>query len=142
MPLIIDANRAGDFTELNKVHAIEIIRRVAANRLKIVIGGQLTSELFNTKLRLYLIEWQRAGRLVRFSDEDVERCKRDCESKPIRSDDPHVLGLAIVSGSRLLYTDDRLLIQDFKNIDLIRPKGKAITTRTPIRRANDLLNSV
>ena len=46
-----------------------------------------------------------------------------------RSDDPHVLALAIVSGARLLYSNDAALQRDFKDKRLIdSPRGKVYST--------------
>ena len=46
-----------------------------------------------------------------------------------RSDDEHVLALAVVSGARLLYTNDTALIADFKNREIIaNPRGKVYST--------------
>ena len=46
-----------------------------------------------------------------------------------RSDDPHILALAQVSGSRLLYSADMDLQQDFKNKDFINsPRGKVYSS--------------
>ena len=46
-----------------------------------------------------------------------------------QSDDPHILALAVVSGARLLYSNDRLLQHDFKNPALInQPRGKVYST--------------
>ena len=45
------------------------------------------------------------------------------------SNDPHVLALALVSGARLLYTNDTALIEDFGNREIVaRPRGKVYTT--------------
>ena len=46
-----------------------------------------------------------------------------------KSNDLHVLALALVSGARLLYTNDTALIDDFGNREVIaRPRGKIYTT--------------
>ena len=46
-----------------------------------------------------------------------------------RSDDEHVVALALVSGARLLYTNDAALIDDFKNREVVAaPRGKVYTT--------------
>ena len=46
-----------------------------------------------------------------------------------KSDDEHVLALALVSGARLLYTNDPALIDDFGNREIVAsPRGKIYTT--------------
>ena len=53
----------------------------------------------------------------------------------VTSNDLHVLALALVSGARLLFTDDRRLTNDFMNTDVISgPAGKVYTTRGDVRR--------
>ncbi len=48
-----------------------------------------------------------------------------------RSDDKHILALALASGARVLYTDDGALQQDFTNTAIINgPKGKIYTRRS------------
>ena len=50
------------------------------------------------------------------------------------SNDVHVLALALVSGARLLYTNDAALIMDFKNSKVIaNPRGKVYTTSKTVR---------
>ena len=46
-----------------------------------------------------------------------------------QSNDQHVIALAIVSGARLLYSNDRRLQRDFKDRRLIDPPGKVYSTR-------------
>ncbi len=46
-----------------------------------------------------------------------------------KSNDVHVLALALVSGARLLYTNDAALKDDFGNPEIVaRPRGKIYTT--------------
>ena len=76
-----------------------------------------------------MAEAQLAGTIVRADEEKVKDRAQEFETKKaMESDDPHVLGLALVSGARLLYTNDQKLQQDFKNSALIRPRGKVYTT--------------
>ena len=64
------------------------------------------------------------------ADEEVEACTEEIRKREVcRSDDEHVLALALVSGARLLYTNDAALIEDFKNRDIVRnPRGAIYTT--------------
>ncbi|MEX6506693.1 hypothetical protein [Jiella sp. M17.18] len=97
------------------------------------VGGKLLRELPKTGLRDLLAEWARGGRLERLDTDLVDREEAAVESLPLRSDDPHVLALARVSNSRLLYTQDGNLIVDFKNRQIIDPRGKVIKVDTPER---------
>ena len=64
-------------------------------------------------------------------DEDVHAYADDLGRRAIcRSDDEHVLALAITSGARLLYTNDKLLMDDFRNRNIVAgTPGKIYTTR-------------
>ena len=64
------------------------------------------------------------------ADEDVEAHTDELRQREIcRSDDEHVLALALVSGAGLLYTNDVALIEDFKNREIVQnPGGKIYTT--------------
>ena len=74
-------------------------------------------------------EAQLAGTIVLADAEKVDACAQEFATKEaMESDDPHVLGLALVSGARLLYTNDRELQKDFTNPALIRPRGKVYST--------------
>ena len=108
---------------------------------RLVIGGKLKEEL--CKKRLFL-EWARqaiiAGRISEVAENfvvartkeliNIKRTRKDA----YKSDDPHVLALAQVSGARLLYVNDRDLEADFKNRKLIdNPEGKLYLTRVSNR---------
>jgi hypothetical protein len=90
----------------------------------LVIGGMLARELNRTAhVRRFVMELQRAGRVRRIPDSLA-----DAESKAVRamckSDDPHVIALARLSGSRLLCSRDKKLHVDFTNPSLVsNPKG-------------------
>ena len=64
---------------------------------------------------------------------NINRLKRDSNHK---SNDIHVLALAIVSGARLLYTEDRALRDDFKKgkwkngkFIISNPRGKLYSSK-------------
>ena len=63
-------------------------------------------------------------------DEDVnDRAEALRRNDICTSNDEHVIALALVSGARLLYTNDQALIDDFKNRDIVAgPRGKIYTT--------------
>ena len=64
--------------------------------------------------------------LTRVVDDHATRLRREGACK---SNDLHVLALALVSGARLLYTNDTALINDFGNPGIVaRPRGKIYTT--------------
>lgn len=130
MSIIIDANRVEDFKTPARCHAPEIIRRISEKRMRVVIGGRLLRELAKTHMRDLIVEWLRSGCVVRLNDKDVDTEEAIFAKKGIKSDDPHVLAVAKLSSSRVLYTNDAPLMEDFKNTKLLSPKGKIISPKT------------
>ena len=134
MCIIVDANKLGEFLANPPNDDAAPIRQWlerpnGAGTLVYSTGGKFAGEL-GRRARTRLAVYAQAGkaRLVpthRFSD-DVDTLRT---SGRLRSDDPHVLALARVSGARLLYTGDQNLIADFKDRYLIRsPRGKVYSS--------------
>ena len=105
-------------------------------------GGGFTDEVGESqKYTQKLVEYLRSGRADFFPCEkfasDEEFLKN---SNLLKSNDPHVLALARYTGTRLLFTGDSQLIQDFKNSEVInKPRGKVYSNST---NANLLTGSV
>lgn len=133
MCLIIDANQLVDFlrnTHPEKHGKLRIAVFGAPRRAAIVLGGKLAREyLAITNARAILLEMERNGQIRRARDEDVDAEQQSIEKAGrLSSDDPHVLGLAKVSGSRLLVSDDKRLCEDFKNSSILNPAGNIYTS--------------
>ena len=64
--------------------------------------------------------------LVQEDDAKINEVKKKLKAEQkCRSNDLHIIALAIVSGARLLYSQDQLLQQDFRDKALIdQPRGK------------------
>ena len=98
---------------------------------KLVVGGRLLRELGGYSLFMqWLQQALLSGAAIRIPDSNVnaetERLKTQVNC---RSDDEHVLGLALVSGARLLFTNDRALQDDFKDRQIIPGiRGRIYTT--------------
>ena len=96
-----------------------------------VVGGKLLSEL--KKLSAFG-QWAQIAALsgiMRTAKEDeVAARTQDLEELGVcRSDDPHVVALAQVSGARLLYSNDIDLHRDFTSKTLVDdPRGKVYST--------------
>ena len=96
-------------------------------------GGGFTDEVGESqKYTQKLVEYLRSGRADFFPCEkfasDEEFLKN---SNLLNSNDPHVLALARHTGTRLLYTGDSRLIQDFKNSKVInKPRVKVYSKLT------------
>ncbi len=130
MALIVDANRTGDFKKPLSNHSTEILLRIRNKRLRITAGGKLLRELMQTRFRDIISELARSGSLERVNDKLVDDETVAISRQKILSDDPHILALARISNTKLLYTSDEDLIRDFKNRAFIDPKGKIVKPTT------------
>ena len=99
---------------------------------RLVVGGKLLVELeaSSQHFRKWASEVALAGRMRIVSKGKVDARAERIESEgAIRSDDPHVLALAQISGARLLYTNDGDLQKDFRDKKLINnAPGKIYST--------------
>ena len=103
---------------------------IYSGRGMLVVGGQLAEELDQLgDARRLIRNWERA-RLAHVASRE-EREEVEAETRRLqrtgqcRSDDPHVVALARVTGVRLLCSGDELLHADFDDRDLINnPRGK------------------
>lgn len=153
MCAIIDANVVHEVFGQNKSPAGEGFFNWLDKRGRLMIGGDLTGELFQARnLREWAAEAQRRGTLISVdNDKVIARTNELKMQQKCGSDDPHIIALAQVSGARLLYSNDRKLRDDFKNSALINPPGKIYSTlrskkfSTPhkeLLRTNDCNNPV
>jgi len=127
--VIIDANRCSDFGA--KINVADVLaKRIGERKIKVSVCQKLLKEMHKTKIRSLLTQWESAGMLIRVQENLYQQEISQVQRAAIVSDDPHILALAIVSGCRLLYTNDNDLIRDFKDISIIRPKGKILKSST------------
>ena len=97
---------------------------------RLVIGGsRLQRELNrNHKFKDWSATAIQYGFLRRCDDNLVNQ--RESSITDLASNDSHIIALAIESGARLLCTEDKNLIRDFKNRNLIKsPKGSVYLIR-------------
>ena len=95
---------------------------------KLVVGGRLQEELLRTGYQQVWRELIVAGQLERINKGAVVARTEEIRER-CRSDDPHVVALAQLSGARLLYSNDRRLNDDFRNATLIDdPRGAVFST--------------
>lgn len=100
-------------------------------RGNLVIGGELRRELNGyARFQLWLRTATRRNIVRSIADEQVESETRKLREQRIcKSNDKHVLALARVSGTHLLFTNDQALQDDFKNKNIINnPPGQIYTT--------------
>lgn len=130
MCLIVDANLASlVFGDQPSEDFLPIIDWLTSPKRKgqLIVGGQLTEELFSIdRARRFILRLAQAGRAIFRSPNEVglER-EQVIATGECRSDDPHIIVLARISGARVLCSRDKNLHQDFKNLELINlPKGR------------------
>ena len=99
----------------------------------LVVGGGNLDELANNRnFSTWFTEAKRRGNWVRqVSRSDIDSA-RNALNQDLTSNDEHVLALALASGARLLFTNDRDLQRDFGNTSLLpQPAGQIYTTLVP-----------
>ena len=133
MCAILDNDCVGDvFGGSVGTAAAQFFDWMNTRRCRLVVGGQLRRELEATQA--YLV-WARTaaqdGRLRLENDEAVDQLAAELvESGACVSDDPHTIALAQISGARLLYSKDNDLQNDFRNDDLLKPRGRLLPLGT------------
>lgn len=142
MCAIVDANSTGEVVADNSVPAARAFKEfIVDGPCCLVVGGtKLRGELgrgFSTPDRAkqttiteWVVQIQQAGHL-RYEDDAIvdARCAEIRRSRICRSDDPHIIALAQISGARLLYSKDLALRADFRNTDILnQPRGKIVPT--------------
>ena len=132
MCAIVDANVAYQvFGDDRPPAGQRFFNWLSSPRGQLVVGGKLREELSrDARFRRWLTSAIRYGRARSVIDDEVdERAQELHHTGVCKSDDQHVLALALVSGARLLYTNDPALINDFGNREIVaRPRGKIYTT--------------
>lgn len=118
MCLIIDANKAADLAHLRRPYLVPLLKWINQGG-RIASGGRLERELLKiADMRSLLAEWSRRGSLVKIAADELtsetERLRANC-----RSNDPHVLALANLSGADVVVTEDRDLIDDLRDAALV-----------------------
>ena len=120
---------------------------------KLIVGGKHLEELMgDNSFERWFMEMRRSDVVEQISNELIQIHQSNLDQRnDLKSNDSHVLALAIESGARLLYTNDGNLKKDFSNKNIISsPLGKIYTTkeikgqieRGKFRRAHrDLLNN-
>ena len=105
-----------------------VLAAVMMGKRKIAIGGSKQKLEYQklTAVWKFLRTLEQAGRAKLISDSQVDDEELHVtQNIMIASDDPHILGLARVSGARLLCSHDQALHADFCNASIIsNPRGK------------------
>ncbi len=127
MCAICDANVAHEVFNLKKQPPSgKIFFDWITPKRPLIIGGKLTKELFNKDdLKRWASVAINDGSLLKKENENINKAINNLKKEKLKSNDPHIIALAKVSGARLLYSEDGPLIEDFTNKELINnPRGK------------------
>ena len=131
MCIIVDANRLGMLlAEPPDEDAVPIRQWLEDGGMLVYsTSGKFAREL-GGKARRQLANYGRAGRAQLIAAERLADEERRLQQRELlKSDDPHVLALALASGARLLYTGDKRLVADFKDAKLIsKPRGRVYSS--------------
>ena len=101
-------------------------------RGSLAVGGGLLDELAaNGKFLEWYSRGIQSGLILQIGRDRVAPEQKRLEQEgQCKSNDTHVLALAIASGARLLYTNDTDLMDDFRNRNIVPgPPGKIYTTK-------------
>lgn len=140
MCIIIDSDRLSAFLAhpLNE-NAAPIHNWLNGTGKLVYSTGDAFSRELSDNAKTRLKDLNQRGRAEYVPDDvvsDMAIKLRRNDSVHIKSNDHHVLALAIVSGARLLYTGDNDLMADFKNKKIVdNPRGSIYSDR----RHSDLL---
>lgn len=127
MCIIIDNDVRSDFFGVNPSPVAAVIRKWMDGGGRMVTGGKNFRELSSSEaVRKQIADLFRDGKLRRISDQDADD-ETDRVRPRCQSNDAHVVGLARISGARILFSNDAELIGDFGNRNLISaPRGRSI----------------
>ena len=132
MCAIIDANVASEVFGSTRCPAGEkFLEWINKGQGRLVVGGKLLNEL--GELSAFVLWAQAAGLsgIMRTENQETVNAKMQQlkDQGACKSDDPHVVALAQVSGARLLYSNDIDLHKDFTSKNFIdSPRGKVYST--------------
>ena len=107
---------------------------ISPRGMLVVGGGHLRELTRNGNFRRWFREARRDSGLVRQVNQAHIDSSRNALTlnREVRSDDENVLALALASGARVLFTNDRDLQEDFGNTNIIpHPAGQIYTTLVP-----------
>ncbi|MBF2755744.1 MAG: hypothetical protein ISN29_10885 [Gammaproteobacteria bacterium AqS3] len=138
MCLIIDANMFDGYIKQKDANMQQLkfwvenkSRRVAYSN-----AGKMKQELArNPEMMEMLFAYRESEKAELFSEEEIKRQEETLQEYGLKSDDEHILALALASGARLLVSEDRALGVDFKAHPI---RGKVYKNQNRQRR-EDLL---
>ena len=137
MCAVLDASVSGEVFRPNREPIADLffewMNRPSPHPRLIVGGEQLRELRRNADAARWLENGIRAGRVVLLDPRCVEAKTRELEQRrDVQSDDPHVLAVALLSGVRVLFSNDVKLQADFKNPAIVNKPAGRIYTSQPV----------
>lgn len=131
MCLVLDTNVFGAFFDPESEKHNEFIPAlewVVRGKGKIVFGGsKYKNEMKETnKYIRFFASLERAGKLVRISDSEVDRKQDEVKKMEPKKDfdDPHLVAIVLVSQCRIICTNDKRALPYLKRTDFYKGKVK------------------
>lgn len=114
MCAILDANTFHKFKDTSDEDMKPVWKWLENKRGKIIYANtkKFEEEWYRGGMDLIRDQLMRSGQLKLVS-QDIQEKESELNDL-IRSDDPHIIALAVVGDVKILISDDRRLIQDFK----------------------------
>ena len=131
MCAIVDVNVSHEVFGTDRPEAGErFFKRLNSGSLHLVVSRKLLAELNDGNAQKWIQEGINAGIVHQETSETVdEREEELSREERCLSNDTHIIALAQISGARLLYSNDKVLHEDFGNKSLIdKPRGKVYST--------------
>lgn len=126
MCIIIDKNKHGPFLQEPPTEDMQPIHdwiRKQGGKLVYSTGGKFSEEFSGrAKARLDVYRQLNIAKLIPY--EEVEKKLNKLDMDLLKSDDPHIIALALAANVNLLYSSDRNLIDDFKNTSIMGTGNK------------------
>ena len=109
------------------------------------VGGDYLGELKRNRHVMELVgRYEQGGQLKKISQGVLSEAHDQVCDRPFRSDDPHVLALALASNATVLCSNDVKLRGDFKNSEILPRMGRKARLLYPLagtrRQRGDFLN--
>jgi predicted nucleic acid-binding protein len=125
MCIIVDANAIHRFFNEDAAAAV-LLDAVMKPTTRITVGGTALKAEYEASKRFVslMLRLEQAGRINFTCSADVDQECRSVEKLPRQSNDIHILALARVSKTRVLFSFDNALAADFKCSAILHPKGR------------------
>ncbi len=123
MCVIVDANAAAELFNPGKNYQyVPVVNWLLGASGKLAIGGQLEIELCKiTHVREQLVKLKQAGKLRNIADKEIDS---QAVTSELKSNDEHVIRLAMASSAQVLVSHDVKLHEDFTNKRVLTGRRK------------------